>query len=128
MKLKAAVVGLAALGGLALTVGSASALPNGLPEAARDASPVANAEQVRWACDAWGRCGWRRPVWGPRRVWGPGVAWGSPGWGSPGWGSPGWGSPGFGVAWGSPGWGGGWGSPAWRGAYAWGPAPGWGAR
>ncbi|MCA1453617.1 hypothetical protein I6F35_10390 [Bradyrhizobium sp. BRP22] len=100
MKLKAAVVGLAALGGVALTAGSASAIPNGLPGAARIASPTVNAEQVRWVCDAWGRCWWRRPVWGvtawgPRPVWGPrwrgAYAWGPRPWGPPPWGPGPWG-------------------------------------
>jgi hypothetical protein len=100
MKLKAAVVGLAALGGVSLTAGTASAIPNGLPEAARIASPAVKTEQVRWVCDAWGRCWWRRPIWYGAYAWGPGSVWGPR------------------RVWG----------PRWRGAYAWSPRPFWGPR
>jgi hypothetical protein len=48
MKLKAAVVGLAALAGVSLTAGSASAaMPNGLPHADQITGQAANVEQVR---------------------------------------------------------------------------------
>ncbi len=95
MKLKAAVFGLAALGGAALTAGTAAAMPNGLPQAKQVAGQAANVEQVRWVCNGFGRCWWRpgpRVVWGPRPVWGPrwrgAYAWGpGPVWGPrPGWG------------------------------------------
>ena len=54
MKLKLALVGIAALGGIALTSGSASAMPNGLPQA----NHVSNIDQVRMVCNPWGRCWW----------------------------------------------------------------------
>ena len=59
MKLKYALVGLAAFGGAAFSVGSASALPVGLVSAHSDV------EQVRLVCDQHGRC-YRT---GPRRVY-----------------------------------------------------------
>lgn len=58
MKMKSAFLGLAAIGGIALTSGSASAaMPNGLSTAQGLASGV---EQVRLVCDVYGRC-FRRP-------------------------------------------------------------------
>jgi hypothetical protein len=60
MKLKFAVLGLATLGGVALVPGVASAMPNGLP-ATPQVSPV---EQVRYVCNAWGRCWWRPNYYG----------------------------------------------------------------
>lgn len=79
MKLKLAVVGLAALGGVALASAPASAaMPNGIPQAGQVAnSPTAGLEQVRWVCNPWGRCWWRPNFYGaygyyaPRRFWGP---------------------------------------------------------
>ncbi|MBV8920204.1 hypothetical protein [Bradyrhizobium sp.] len=75
MRLKALVVGLAALGATALTTG-ASAMPNGLPQAGQIAGQTANVDQVRWVCTAWGRC-WHRPnfygaygYYGYHRPWG----------------------------------------------------------
>lgn len=62
MKLRIAVVALAALGGVALTAGSASAMPNGIPQAGQLAAQSANVQQVRWVCNRWGRC-WHRPNW-----------------------------------------------------------------
>lgn len=59
MKLKLAVFGLAALGGIALATGSASAMPNGLAQAGAIAGETANVDQVRHVCDRWGRCHWR---------------------------------------------------------------------
>jgi hypothetical protein len=53
MKLKFALVGLAALGGAALSAGAASAMPLGLATNADIASDV---EQVRLICDVYGRC------------------------------------------------------------------------
>ena len=53
MKLKYALVGLVALGGAALSAGSASAMPFGL---ATKADIASNAEQVRLVCDQYGRC------------------------------------------------------------------------
>jgi hypothetical protein len=59
MKLKFALVGLAALGavfgGAALTAGPASAMPIGV---ASGAGVNSNVEQVRLVCNRWGRC-WR---------------------------------------------------------------------
>jgi hypothetical protein len=76
MRLKAVVVGLAALGGIALTTAGASAMPNGLPQAGQIAGQTARVEQARLVCDAWGRC-WHRPNWygaygyyGYHRPWG----------------------------------------------------------
>jgi hypothetical protein len=62
MTMKAVVVGLAALGGVAFTAGAASAMPNGLPQADQITGQPAQVEQVRWVCNAWGRC-WHRPNW-----------------------------------------------------------------
>lgn len=65
MNIKFAMIGLAALGGAALTSGSASAaMPNGLPIAGQ----TSNVENVRLVCDVYGRC-FRRPNYyygGPR--------------------------------------------------------------
>ena len=76
MRLKAVVVGLAALGGIALTTAGASAMPNGLPQAGRIVGQTAKVEQARLVCNAWGRC-WHRPNWygaygyyGHHRPWG----------------------------------------------------------
>ncbi len=57
MKLKYAVIGLVALGGAALSAGSASAMPIGL---ATNADIASNIDQVRLVCNAYGRC-WRVP-------------------------------------------------------------------
>ena len=69
INLKYAVVGLAALGGVALASGTASAMPNGMPAAA---GQLSNVEKVVMVCNAWGRC-WYRPNYyvGPRvyRLW-----------------------------------------------------------
>ncbi|MGV7214514.1 hypothetical protein [Bradyrhizobium sp. UFLA05-112] len=75
MKLRFAVLGLAAMGGVALASGQAlAAMPNGIPQADRIASgPAANVDQVRMVCNAWGRCWWRPNYYhaygfyGPRR-------------------------------------------------------------
>lgn len=59
MRLRAAFVGLVALGGAAMIPGIASAaMPNGLA-AAKHATQTSNIDQVRWVCNAWGRCWWR---------------------------------------------------------------------
>jgi hypothetical protein len=60
MKLKLALVGIAALGGIALWSATASAMPNGLLHA----NQVSNIDQVRYVCNAWGRCWWRPNVYG----------------------------------------------------------------
>jgi hypothetical protein len=64
INLKYAAAGLAALGGVVLTTGTASAMPNGLPAAA---GQLSNIENVVMVCNAWGRC-WYRPNYyvGPR--------------------------------------------------------------
>jgi hypothetical protein len=64
INLKYAVVGLAALGGVAVGSDDASAMPNGMPAAAHQNS---NVENVVMVCNAWGRC-WYRPNYyvGPR--------------------------------------------------------------
>jgi hypothetical protein len=62
MRLRIAVVALAALGGVALTSTAASAMPNGLPQADQIAGQTSNFEQARYVCNAWGRCHWR-PNW-----------------------------------------------------------------
>ena len=53
VKLSYALVGLAALGGAALSVGTASAMPIGL---ATNTDLASNVEQVRIVCDVYGRC------------------------------------------------------------------------
>lgn len=53
MKLTYALVGLAALGGAALSAGTATAMPIGL---ASHTDIASNVEQVRLVCDAYGRC------------------------------------------------------------------------
>src|SRR5947208_11546659 len=60
MKLKLALVGIAALAGIALSSGTASAMPNGLPHA----NQVSNIDQVRYVCNVWGRCWWRPNYYG----------------------------------------------------------------
>jgi hypothetical protein len=64
INLKYAVVGLAALGGVAFGSATASAMPNGMPTAA---GQLSNVENVVMVCNAWGRC-WYRPNYyvGPR--------------------------------------------------------------
>jgi hypothetical protein len=57
INLKYAAAGLAALAGVALSTGTASAMPNGLPAAA---GQLSNIENVVMVCNAWGRC-WYRP-------------------------------------------------------------------
>ncbi|MFB9263944.1 hypothetical protein ACFFWD_12285 [Bradyrhizobium erythrophlei] len=64
MKIKLAVMGLAALASAALASGAASAMPNGLAQAGRVASETPNIAQVRYVCDSWGRCHWRPGAYG----------------------------------------------------------------
>ncbi|WGR91738.1 hypothetical protein MTX26_15225 [Bradyrhizobium sp. ISRA443] len=92
MNVKLAIVGLAALGGVALTAAPASAMPNGIPNAGQ----VSNVERVRVVCNPWGRC-WSRPNYYGAYAYGgphPGWRWRHPGWR---WGHPGW-------RWRHPGW------------------------
>ena len=86
INLKYAVAGLAALAGVALSTGTASAMPNGLPAAGQ----LSNVEKVVMVCNAWGRC-WYRPNYyvGPRvyRYGYVGPRYYGRGWGyRPGWG------------------------------------------
>ncbi len=66
MKLKFSILALTALGGIALSAGSASAMPNGLSSGKGISSSI---EQVRLVCDAYGRC-FRTA---PRRYYGGGA-------------------------------------------------------
>jgi hypothetical protein len=72
VKLKYAVVGLVALGGAALSAGSASAMPIGL---ATNADIASNIDQVRLVCNAYGRC-WRTPGYAYGYYGGPTVPYG----------------------------------------------------
>jgi hypothetical protein len=80
MKVKLAVIGLAALGSVALVSGSASAMPNGIPQAGQIAAGAAsNIDQVRMVCNPWGRCWWRPNYYGAYGFYGPrrfGPRWG----------------------------------------------------
>ena len=60
MKLVSALVGLAALGGVALSTAEASAMP--APNSGR-ALQASNVEQAAYVCNAWGHC-WHRPSYG----------------------------------------------------------------
>jgi hypothetical protein len=57
MNMKGALVGIAALGGVALTSTTASAAM--MPNPALRAGQASNVDQVRMVCNAWGRCWWR---------------------------------------------------------------------
>lgn len=54
MKLSHALIGVAVVGGPALSTGAASAMPIGVVPGI-----TSNVEQVRYVCDAYGRCFWR---------------------------------------------------------------------
>jgi hypothetical protein len=78
MKLVSALVGLAALCGVALSTASASAMPVAIPGQALQASNVIPADYV---CNGWGHC-WDRPADGDGYVhphyyggWGYGGGW-----------------------------------------------------
>ncbi|MGB3867172.1 MAG: hypothetical protein WBA29_16285 [Xanthobacteraceae bacterium] len=78
MKLKSALIGLAAFGALAAGAGPAMAMPNGLPASNQLSNQMTGVDQVRYVCDGWGRCWWR-PNYYPRhryhygpRFYGPG--------------------------------------------------------
>ena len=60
MKLVSALAGLAALGGVALTTASASAMPYTV---ARQALQASNIVQAAYVCNEWGHC-WDRPSYG----------------------------------------------------------------
>ena len=59
MKLVSALVGLAALGGVALSSAAASAMPVAIPGQAAQAS---NVQQAAYFCNAWGHC-WHQPTY-----------------------------------------------------------------
>ena len=59
MKLVSALVGLAALGGVALSSAAASAMPVAVPAQAAQAS---NVQQAAYFCNAWGHC-WHQPTY-----------------------------------------------------------------
>jgi hypothetical protein len=72
MKLKLAIAAAAALGAAALSPGVASAaMPNGLPNVGAVANQSANVDQVRYVCNAWGRCWWRPNYYGAYGYYGP---------------------------------------------------------
>ena len=60
MKLVSALVGLAALGGVALSSAAASAMPVAVPVQAAQAS---NVQQAAYVCNEWGHC-WHRHSYG----------------------------------------------------------------
>jgi hypothetical protein len=60
MKLVSALVGLAALGAVALSAAAASAMPVTIPG---QASQGSNVQQSAYVCNAWGHC-WHRPTYG----------------------------------------------------------------
>jgi hypothetical protein len=79
MKLVSALVGLVALGGVALSTTVASAMPVAIPGQISQAS---NIQQAAYVCNAWGQC-WHQPGygyyhpqyyggWGWHRHWGYG--------------------------------------------------------
>ena len=82
MRLRIAVIALAALGGAALASSAASAMPNGIPLADQIAGQAAQVDQVRYVCNAWGRCFWRPNYYGAYAYGGPypGWRWRHPGW------------------------------------------------
>jgi hypothetical protein len=71
MKIRTAVAALAVLGGVTLAAGSASAMPNGIPQSAQIVDHSTNVEQVRWICNGWGRCWWRPNWYGAYGFYGP---------------------------------------------------------
>ena len=74
MKNELALFGIAAMGGLALMTGTASAMPNGLLSSI---SQLSNIDEVRYVCIAWRQCGKRPNHYGggcrfyvrPQRYW-----------------------------------------------------------
>jgi hypothetical protein len=66
INLKYAVVGMAALSGVALAPSMASAMPNGIPAVGQ----LSNVEKVVMVCNAWGRCWWRPNYYVGPRVYG----------------------------------------------------------
>jgi len=89
MSLRSALMGLATFGTVAMAASAASAaIPNGLPSP----NQPTQVDQVRYVCNAWGRCWWRpnyyypgprfyygpRPFYGPRYYGGWHRGWGGP--------------------------------------------------
>lgn len=72
MKARMALLAVAAAAGMALTSGAASAMPNGLQGAQSDVRDGSGAEQVRYVCNAWGRCWWRPNYYGAYGFYGGG--------------------------------------------------------
>lgn len=64
MRMRTALVGLAALVASAIATPAALAMPNGIPNAQQLAKAEPNVEQVRWVCNPWGRCWWRPNFYG----------------------------------------------------------------
>lgn len=98
MKARLALLAVAAAAGLALTSGAASAMPNGLQGAQSDVKAGSGAEQVRYVCNAWGRCWWRPNYYGGYGAYGYygrpryyGYYGGGPRYYGGGWGHRGWG-------------------------------------
>lgn len=76
MRLKLAVLGLAALGSVALAGPAAAAMPNGIPQANQITGPSSNLQEARWVCNGWGRCWWRPNFYGAYGYYrGPGPFW-----------------------------------------------------
>ncbi len=67
MKIKMTLLACAAVAGLAVSSGSASAMPNGM----QGIQSGSAAEQVRYVCNAWGRCWWRPNYYGSYGYAGP---------------------------------------------------------
>jgi hypothetical protein len=85
MKLVSALVGLAALGAVALSTTAASAMPVTIPGQASQAS---NVQQSNYVCNEWGHC-WHRPTYGDGyyhpHYWRGGWGWHRHYWGGWGW-------------------------------------------
>ena len=70
MNFKLAMIGLAALGSAALMSHSASAMPNGLPQAGHIAGETSGVEKVRWVCGPRG-CHWQPNAYRSFGYYGP---------------------------------------------------------
>ncbi len=104
MKIRLALLAVAAAAGMALTSGAASAMPNGLQGAQSDVKAGTAAEQVRYVCNAWGRCWWRPNYYGGYGYYG----YGGPRYYGYGYGPRFYGGYGYGGGWG-------WGHRGWGG-------------
>jgi hypothetical protein len=65
-KLVVALIGLSTIGTLAASLTTANAMPVQQPGVVSS-----NAEQVRYVCNAWGRCWWRPNYYVAPRYYGP---------------------------------------------------------